>query len=196
VTPKLIVISDFVHRDRALSLERMEQVCSLARPGSVLLQIRDHELGVRDRLELGRRMRALARTHGQLFGVNDRLDLALVLEADAVHLGEGSVEVADARRLVGDRFVSRACHRLDDLASRGEDAVVLSPIAQARHGRPALGISALRALGDRLLFALGGVGAANAAELVAAGADGVAVMGAVLDAADSAPLVAALEIGR
>jgi len=191
-----MVISDFAHRDRAVSLERMQRTCALARPGSVLLQLRDHELGVRERLELGRRMGDLARTHGQLFGVNDRLDLALLLEADAVHLGEGSVDVRDARALVGDRFLSRACHRIDDLASRGEDAVVLSPIAEARHGRPALGVGVLRVLGDRLLFALGGVSAANAAELVTAGADGVAVMGAVLDVADSAPLVAALEIGR
>jgi thiamine-phosphate pyrophosphorylase len=201
VTPRLIVVSDFSHRDEAESLERMTLVCELARPGAVMLQLRDHELSARRRLELGRELCSRAHAAGQLMVVNDRIDLALVLGADGAHLGERSVTVADARRLLGDdAFVSRAAHGLDAVGSRGESAVVLSPIVEDRHGRAALGIGALsgaRALvRGATLFALGGVSAENARALRAAGADGVAVMGALLDVADPGPLVAALEIGR
>jgi thiamine-phosphate pyrophosphorylase len=140
-----------------------------------------------------------------------------LLGADCVHLGEDAVSVEDARRVLGDgSWVSRACHRAEDAATSGSDAVLLSPIAQARKGRPALGVAGLgaaRAAVERaraarsdvsahaesrrpLVYALGGVDAANAAECLAAGADGVAVIRAALDRRPIEPLLDALGIAK
>jgi thiamine-phosphate pyrophosphorylase len=193
IAPRLIVITDFTRFEPTLAIPRIARLLGEASAGTVLLQLREHAMPVRRRLELGRELSKLARDAGQLFGVNDRIDLALVLEADALHLGERSVEAIDARTLVPEMWISRALHGLDDLAPRGADALVLSPIFEARHGRPALGLDALR--GPKL-YALGGVSSQNAAACLAAGAAGVAVVGAALGGDEPLGLLEALGIRR
>ena len=152
----------------------------------------------------GARLRELTRAWGQALIVNDRLDWARELGADAIHLKERSVFPDDARRFWATRGVYRACHEPEAVAELEADGVLLSPILAARKGNPALGLPALeraRAVIDASgratrLFALGGVDATNAAACVAAGAHGVAVIGAVFDVADVTPLVRALGIER
>jgi thiamine-phosphate pyrophosphorylase len=167
-----------------------------------MFQLRDRELPVRERLAFGREMAALCRAEEQWFQVNDRCDLALLLDADALHLGEASVSVADARRLVGERrFVSRALHEPGATLESGVDAWVLSPIFEPRKGRGALGVDAVarfarRASGATQVIALGGVTAANAGESLQSGATGVAVIGAVLSAPEPEALVSALGVCR
>lgn len=205
--PRLVVITDTTVAPAPLIAERIEHVLRMARPGTVVVQLRDRELPVRERMALGERLTAAVRRHEQWIVVNDRLDLALLLGADGVHLGEGSVDTADARAVLGARaWVSRACHDAERLASLDSDAVLLSPIAADRKGRPALGASGIeraRAVIDGmdtlrrpLLYALGGIDASNMATWMAAGADGVAVIGAALDGRDAEPLVTALRIQR
>ena len=192
IAPRLIVISDFSLGPAATLLERIGCALGLARPGAVLLQLREHRLPARERLALGATLAALARRHGQLFAVNDRLDLARLLGADAVHLGEASVPTAEARRLMPEAFITRAWHGGPEPEA---DALVLSPIFEARHGRSALGVGAL-AGATRPVYALGGVTAEGAALSLAAGAAGVAVVGAVLGADDPSALCSALGILR
>ncbi len=192
MTPRLVVITDF---GREHCLERIQRLLPRARAGSVLVQLRDHELSIRGRLEIGRELRRATSESGQLLSVNDRIDLALALGADAVHLGESSIETGEARRIFSG-FISRASHQIE---STDADAILLSPIVEARHGRDALGISALghaRAKLDaaRRLYALGGVSAASARACLDAGADGVAVVSAALDTDDASPLLEALGI--
>src|SRR4051794_36602583 len=80
--PALMVISDSgVARGEVLD-ERLERVLALARPESVVVQLRDLELGTRERMALGERLVTLCRRHGQRFVVNDRVDLAVLLGAD------------------------------------------------------------------------------------------------------------------
>src|SRR6201999_3645794 len=123
--------------------DRVERALSLARPGSVLVQLRDLELPVRERLALGERLLARCRLHGQWLSVNDRIDLAILLGADGVHLGEGGVEPRRARELMPEAFISHACHDVTDVAVKESDAAVLSPIAAERKGRAPLGTDAL-----------------------------------------------------
>lgn len=194
--PALVVVADF---GRKAALERIACLVHAARPGSVLVQLRDHDLPTRKRYGLGVELRKITSDSGQYLAVNDRVDLALLLGADGLHLGELSIETADARALLQNTWISRACHRTSDAALLDADAILLSPIVEARHGRPALGTHALsearRALGDtKLLFAFGGVSKATARACLEAGADGVAVMGAVLDSDDPTPLLDALGI--
>lgn len=205
--PRLIAITDCSLLPSTEVVARARDLAHLARPASVALLLRDHALSARERLTLGRALGAVARSTGQSLWVADRVDLALLLEADALHLGEGSVAAASARRLWGhERPVSRAWHESAPPPPgelEGVDALLLSPLLAERKGRAALGTSALpeleRAIADQgrsvAIYALGGVSAENAAACLAAGATGVAAIGAAL-ASDPRPLLEALSCRR
>ena len=205
VVPRLIAITDRATAGAEVTLERFERIARVAAPGTVLLKLRDPGSPAAERLAFGRALAGVARRHGQLFQVTDRLDLAVLLGADGVHLGETSVSVADARRVVGpESFVTVACHELSRLREIDADGVVLSPVVSARKGRPPLGLAALakaratlaETAKKPLLFALGGVDASSARACLSAGADGVAVIGAVLSAPDPERIIDALGCAR
>jgi thiamine-phosphate pyrophosphorylase len=197
--PRLIVITELARLGAADTLARFEQLARAAPPGTVMAQLRDKERPARERLELGRQLSEVRRRHRQLLQVNDRLDLAVLLSADAVHLGEASVDLNEARRVVGDGvLITRACHDLARVAELDADGLVLSPVLAERKGSPALGVEALRKARGRLddagrgrvrLVALGGVDGSSAAACFEAGADGVAVVGAWLDGAGAEGLL-------
>jgi len=150
------------------------------------VQLRDPELPPRALLALGARLREATRAIGAGLVVNDRVDLALALGADGVHLGRRSMAVADARALLpAGAWVSTSCHAVDEVvraAGEGADAVLLSPIFASPGKGPPLGLEALRAAraalegqaGAPLLVALGGVDASNAGACFNAGAGAVA----------------------
>jgi thiamine-phosphate pyrophosphorylase len=209
--PRLIAISDSARGAREQWLRNVEAVLAAARPGSVQVLLRDPEAPIRERLELGRRLRDLTRSYQQQLSVNDRLDLAWLLDADAVHLSEASVRTEDARAFARERgrawWLSRACHEPRELRDATADAVLLSPIAEPRKGRAALGLDGLRravaqragrpvALGACAVYALGGVTRHNAGDLLAAGADGVALIGELFVTGTGAALLAALGASR
>ncbi|HEY3495293.1 MAG TPA: thiamine phosphate synthase [Polyangiaceae bacterium] len=206
VRPRLIAITDRTRASAAQTLGRFARLARAAQPGSVVFQLRDRELAAAERLSFGRELVRLAHAEGQLVQVNDRLDLALLLGADGAHLGEASVALPDARRLLGhSAFLTRASHEPARAGACAADGVLLSPILAERKGREALGlrgIESARASLDAsenpaLLFALGGIDAGGARRCREAGADGVAVIGAVLDAAaDLDALVRALSCER
>jgi thiamine-phosphate pyrophosphorylase len=193
--PLLIAITDTERAPAAVWLERLEPLLVAAPPGAVLVMLRDRQLPARARQEFGTQLRQLTARHAQRLSVNDRLDLAVLCDADALHLSESSVSPSDARAF-GRRWgrqwwISSACHDPELVASSQADGLLLSPIAEARKGRGALGTSGLvraRAVLDGRapdeaprLYALGGVGPGNAAALLRAGADGVALIGALLE---------------
>ena len=204
--PRLVVVTDRERADEAAWLERLSEWLRRAQAGSVLVQLRDRQLEASPRLAFGLRLRELTRCHGQKLAVNDRLDLALLVEADAVHLPESGVPAAIARRWLeryrADWLVYVACHDPGRMPDISVDAVLLSPLCAPRKGRPALGVAGLReavrardrARARHHVYALGGVGADEAASLMAAGADGVAVIGAVFDPRGPEPLLDALGI--
>jgi thiamine-phosphate pyrophosphorylase len=183
------------------TLAMAERVCGLATAGSVVVQLRDRELGPRQRLELGRRVREITRRFGQWLCVGERVDLALLLDADALHLPESSPEPTRLRQFLArrgrPRWLSRAVHAGSALPDDC-DGWVVAPVAEARKGRPALGFEALAQLSGSVprgtrVFALGGLGASNAAHCLACGAS-VAAIDAVYS--ETERLVDALGIRR
>lgn len=201
--PALIVITDVARYGPERTFERLLPLLAAAVSGSVMVQLRDRALSASERLALARELRKVTRSHGQLLCINDRLDLALVVGSDAVHLGEHSVTPVEARALVGSRFlITRACHDPDHLTRvSGAHACLLSPVFSARKGNPALGFGALERARQQLLlndagqtlYALGGVDADAARRCVRLGV-GVAVVGAVFDAVEPSELLDALGI--
>ncbi|MBX3181865.1 MAG: thiamine phosphate synthase [Polyangiaceae bacterium] len=182
---------------------RLSRLLTLAKPGSVVVQLRDRELSAAARLALARELRAETASAGQRLVINDRLDLALLVGADGLHLPEAGLPIEAVRERCPTLWLSAARHSLSPLGDSPAsgalpDAWVLSPIVSPRKGRPALGLTALAAAREELqapVYALGGVTAASAAACLAHGACGVAVMGAVMDPGEDLPaLLAALSI--
>ncbi|MGK4004361.1 thiamine phosphate synthase [Sorangium sp. So ce1036] len=201
LTPRLTLITQTADVPEPLLLARLSAFGALPAEARarVSVQLRDPALSGAALHALGRRLRDATAALGASFIVNDRLDLAVLLGADGVHLGRRSVGVADARALLGEgAFVSVACHGVDDVlraAEAGADAAVLSPIFATPGKGPPLGPEALREARARLaaaprsvaLIALGGVDAASAPRCLAAGADGVAAIRADFGGALPAP---------
>jgi thiamine-phosphate pyrophosphorylase len=206
----LIAVTDTTCGSFERWLAQLERLFAAAAPGSVQVMLRDRGLHARERLALGARLRELATFHGQTLSVSDRLDLAALLAADAVHLAESSVSLADARafaRAIGRSWwISRACHDPLEVARDRADGIVLAPVAAARKGRPALGVAGIEQAAHELaqhslagsskLYALGGVTPENAVSLVAAGAHGVALIGALIELDAPRLLVERLGIAR
>jgi thiamine-phosphate pyrophosphorylase len=169
-------------------------VAALARGGAGIVQLRAK--GVPDRVlfALAREAQAAARAAGMLFVVNDRPDVALMVGADGVHLGQDDLPPEDARRLLGpEAVIGRSTHSLEQLeraAVEPVDYVAFGPVfgtGTKRDPDPVVGLDLLRAaraLSARPLVAIGGIDASRAALAIAAGADGVAVISALADAPD------------
>ncbi len=164
------------------------------RGGARLVQLREKDLSGLALTQLGDELRAATRRHGALLLVNDRVDVALALEADGAHLARTSMRPADVRPLLGpDRWIGASAHSLDEAREAkagGADFVVFGPVfetpSKAPYGPP-VGLEALRAAARQLaipVLAIGGVKAENVAQVGRAGADGFAVVSAILADAD------------
>ncbi len=198
--PRLIAITDAQSYGADVTVSRMQTLCALARPGTVAVQLRDTGLPIRDRLELGQRLRELTRRYAQRLLVNDRIDLAWLLSADGVHLGEASLVVADARRAFAARgmrcWVSAATHEVQ--SNTEADALLLAPIFSSRKGLSPLGLPTLtrqsRATPNAKVYALGGVGTEQAKLCAKCGAYGVAAISSAYETPQ--PLLSSLELLR
>jgi thiamine-phosphate pyrophosphorylase len=161
------------------------------RGGVDVVQLRDKDLSDDELVAAARPFREACTAHGALFVLNDRPDLALACSADGVHVGQRDAPVAAARAAVGpDLLVGLSIEveaELDDTAGAdylGVGAVFDTPTKTDATGA---GLALVRAAAARVTmpwFAIGGIDLANAAEVVAAGAPGLAVVRAIRDAGD------------
>jgi len=153
--------------------------------GVQILQLRHKKHFGREMFETAGRIATLCRQAGALFVLNDRADLAALLDA-AVHLGQEDLTPEQARRVMGSAVIGYSTHNEAQLRSSNEqpaDYVALGPIFQTLSKRnpdpvvSVLGLKRLRSLTDRPLVAIGGITRENADAALAAGADSVAVIG-------------------
>lgn len=162
--------------------------------GATIIQLRDKTASTRLLIEEGLALRTLTRERGALLIVNDRLDVALAVEADGAHVGQEDMPVALARRLLGSERmlgVSAATRQeAEEAMAGGADYLGVGPIYPSQgkvDAGPATGVELLTLLSEQYtipLVAIGGITAANAAEVMQAGASGVAVITAVVHAED------------
>ncbi len=149
-------------------------------------QIRAKDLDARALVGLTEQVLAVARPAGATVTVNDRLDVALATGANGVHLGTSDLPVAAARRIAPGLLIGATCRSLASVvgaAREGADYAGFGPVwaSASKPGLPdPLGPEAVAAAAGALpLVAIGGVDAARTAEVRAAGAHGVAVIGAI-----------------
>lgn len=172
----------------------VETVRAALEDGVRAVQLREKDLAADAIYPIAQELRALTRAYGAKLLINDRIDLALAVEADGVHLGGHSLPVEIARRLLGpNRLIGVSTHHLHEIqnaAADGADFVTFGPIyptpSKLPFGEP-LGLEQLAsacAVSPLPLFALGGVTAERLPELRSAGCSRVACIGAILRAAD------------
>ncbi|MET0401753.1 MAG: thiamine phosphate synthase [Cystobacter sp.] len=164
------------------------------------LQFREKSLPMAQQLAVARRFQARCHEAGALFLVNDRLDLALAVQADGVHLGQSDLPPAEARRLLGARaIIGASCASPEELAIvAGADYVGTGPVYSTlskQDAGAAVGAAAVEQVCREYhgpVVGIGGIHQGRAAPVIRAGACGVSVISAVLDAPDPAAAARAL----
>ena len=168
-------------------------VSAALRSGVGMVQYRDKNGSDLERFEEALSLAEICHQHGALFIVNDRIDLALAVDADGVHLGQDDLPTAVARRLIGtDRLLGRSTHNLDQVRQANAEAcdyLGLGPInnTAVKPDRNAIGselVAHAMPLGERPIFAIGGISSANLDQLIEVGCRRVAVIGAIMGADD------------
>jgi thiamine-phosphate pyrophosphorylase len=164
--------------------------------GADAIQLRDKFCSSRELIRIGRVIRGITRRSSVLFIINDRLDVALACGADGVHLGQEDMRTDVARQITPSGFIIGVSVRTVDDALRAErdgaDYVALSPVFSTGtkpDAGPGHGLEMLREIRRNVsvpVIAIGGISRENIRDVIAAGADGVAVISAVVGAADIA----------
>ena len=182
-----------------LITDRRQAPPGLTLPGAVraaceggvrAVQLREKDLTAAELFPLALELRALTRHYGARLLINDRIDVALAVGADGVHLGGHSLPTAAARKILGpERLIGVSAHSLEDIAAAsrdGADFVTFGPVyftpSKAAYGKPA-GLELLGAACDASplpVFALGGIGPERVGAVLDAGASGVALISAIL----------------
>ncbi len=162
--------------------------------GARAFQLREKDLPARELYALAQDIRQLTQPYGARLLINDRLDVALAVNADGVHLTTTSLPTRVARQLLGPgRLIGVSTHNVAEAqaaAAEGADFLVFGPVfftpSKAPYGQP-VGLEALRAARATVelpMLAIGGIKKANLDQVMAAGADGIAVISAIIAAAD------------
>jgi thiamine-phosphate pyrophosphorylase len=186
--PKVYPITDA----RLSGLSHAEQVSRLCAGGAQLVQLREKHLSPREFYREAEAALRVARECGLRLIINDRVDIALALSADGVHLGQDDLKPEDARRLLGqDAVIGFSTHNLEQARAAllmPVDYIAIGPIfatSSKENPDPVVGLEGLARVREAVgslppLIAIGGINVENAREVIAAGADSVAVIGTLL----------------
>jgi thiamine-phosphate pyrophosphorylase len=187
----LYVITD---RHQTAGRPLLEVVEATLRGGAQAIQLREKDVAPRDLYPLAQAMRQLTQRYGAQLLINDRVDIACAVAADGVHLTTTSLSPRVARALLGaGRLIGVSTHTTAEAraaAEEGADFIVFGPVfltpSKMPYGEP-VGLEALRAARAAValpMLAIGGVKPTNLDQVLAAGADGIAVISAVIAAPD------------
>ena len=198
--------SVYLVTDRGLARGRsiVEVVRAAIAGGTSVVQLREKECSTREMIKLARALLDVTRPAGVPLIINDRVDVALAVDADGVHVGQDDMPASIARRLIGpDKLLGVTAANPDQARQAmangadhiGCNAVFYTP-TKTDTGQP-LGLDGFRQLAQSVsvpVVAIGGVKAGNAGDLIRAGAAGVAVVSAIMSADDPAGAARALRI--
>ncbi len=160
--------------------------------GVKVIQLREKDLGIRELLGMAYKMRELTKKHNAKLFINDRIDIALAVGADGVHLGQQSIPAHAVRKMVKDKLmIGVSTHNVSEAVEAekgGADFITLGPIYQTssklKYGKP-IGVDAIRKVKSSVsipVFAIGGIKEDKIKEVMDAGAGGVALISGILRA--------------
>lgn len=183
--PKLYAITD----SQMSNCSHEEIVQMMLSAGARLIQLRDKDASAKELLDAARACARLTREAGAMLIINDRVDVALTAGADGVHLGQEDLSVEEAREILGDdKIIGISTHNPDQFRAALETSanyIAVGPVFQTttkENPSPVVGLELVREakkLTDRPLVAIGGISVERAPEVIAAGADSVAVISAL-----------------
>lgn len=184
--------------DRPLSRGRTtaEIVKAALAGGVTCVQLREKDCGTREFIYEARTIKSVLTGRNIPLIINDRLDVALAVGADGVHLGQSDMHISDARIIAGySLIIGVSAESIDDAVEakkNGADYIGVSPVFATptkTDTAPPLGIEGVQEIRKRIdipIVGIGGINQTNAASVISAGADGIAVVSAIVSADDPA----------
>ena len=166
------------------------------------IQLREKDLGGRELFDLAEKVKALCVDRQASLFINDRVDVALAVDADGIHLGGASIPIEAARALVGtDKLIGVSTHSMreaEEAERSGADFLLFGPIyftpSKADYGNPQ-GLAPLKEVVEKIsipVYAIGGIKVGNIGDVKEAGVRGVALISAIMSSVD--PCMATQEI--
>lgn len=161
--------------------------------GATVIQLREKDMTARELVEAGYRLQEMTREHGATFIVNDRVDVALAVDADGVHLGQDDLPVSVARELLGaDKIIGLSTHSFEQAlaaTSLPVDYIGVGPVfaTQTKPGTRPVGVELVSRVSRELsvpFVAIGAIDENNIDGVLSTGARNVAVLSAVVAAPD------------
>jgi len=162
--------------------------------GVTLVQLRVKNLDIRAFLDLAVQTSELLKSRNIPLIINDRIDVALACEADGVHLGQEDLPLPIARKIMGrERLIGISVNSVkeaEESEAEGADYIGVGPIfytSSKEDLRTILGFEGLKAIKNKVIIpilAIGGINAKNTGSVIDSGADGIAVISAIMDAKD------------
>lgn len=158
------------------------------------VQLREKDLPVRDQLALAKDLREITREFGAKLFINDRVDVAVAVDADGVHLGSQSIPARAVRKIVGPGMLIGVSTHSEEEArlavAEGADFITLGPLfetpSKKQYGDP-VGLSCLNSVKNKItipIFGIGGVKSGNIIDIIASGAFGIALVSGILASDD------------
>lgn len=186
--------------DYYLNMDGVHRVIEVAlQNGVTLMQYRAKEYSSRKMLQDARTLRALCRRYDVPLIVNDRLDIALAVDADGLHLGQDDLPLDVARRYFDKKIigVSATCYEeAKDAILQGADYVGVGPVFPTltkKDAKPPCGLESIQKLKKEFpgtpLIAIGGIDLVNIKQVIKAGADGAAIISAIFGSEDHSAAV-------
>lgn len=192
--PKVYAITD----TSISGLSHADQVRQLVDGGIRLIQLREKHKAPGDWIEDAILAAEIARDNDVILIVNDRIDIAMAIDADGVHLGQTDLPADAARRLIGpDKIIGISTHNVEqvrDALSQPVDYIAFGPVFSTNTKADPDEVTGVEGLGETRkmvgtmpLVAIGGIDHSNASQVLTAGADSVAVISCLLNGERSIP---------
>lgn len=175
------------HRDL---LEVMEEAIV---GGVDIIQLRDKTSGKQELLKKAKALRELTRKHAVTFIVNDHIDIAMEVDADGIHLGQGDLPLLEARKIVGNKIIGISTHALQEaiLAERqGADYIGVGPVFQTKTKVDVVdpvSVLYVREVAENIkipFVAIGGIKLNNVDEVIHAGATRICAVSEIVGSSD------------
>lgn len=181
----------------------LDAIAQALQGGVGILQLREKHMCARKVVKLGKKVKQLCQNYGAMFIVNDRVDIAMLLEADGVHLGQDDLDVKSARELVGNTMIigisTHAPQQALKAVEGGADYIGAGPVFETptKQGRSAVGLDYIKWVGQNVeipAFAIGGIDLNNCQEVLDMGVKRLAVVRAIINSPN--PKTSAQEFKR